>query len=93
MLTPLIGKFVGFLGLLCLFFQNFALCGQLINGTVKFYKNINIALFSLRMISFTFKEKIQKTKRIFFFCSYFNILDTNLIRNDEKMKRSKKKML
>ena len=58
----------------CMFFfsQNFTLCGQLIKGMVK--------LFSLKMISYNFKQKIQKTKRFFF--SYLNILETYLIRTD-----------
>ena len=69
------------------FFQNFALFGQVINGTVKFNKNIKNILFSLRRISFIFKVKIQKTKRIFFFCSYLNILDTYLIPKDKKKQK------
>ena len=49
--------------------------------------NRNISLFSLRRISFTFKDKIQKTKRSFFFCLYFNILDTNFIRKEKQILR------
>ena len=36
------------------------------------------------IISFIFKDKIQKTKIVFFYCSYFNILDTYLTRRDKK---------
>ena len=63
------------------FFESFALFGQVINGTVKFYKkNMNISLFFLKRIS------IQTMKKFSLLFLYFDILDAYLIRKDREKK-------
>ena len=62
-----------------IFSQNFALCGKVINGTVKFdkiYQYILRGSHLFSQIKFLFS---------FLFCSYFNILD-----NKKRIKRSNK---
>ena len=46
-------------------FQNFGLCGQVINTTVKFYKNINISLFWICIVEFAYTKSKYDLKFLF----------------------------
>ena len=63
------------------FFESFALFGQVINGTVKFYKK------KYEYFPVFFKRiSIQTMKKFSLLFLYFDILDAYLIRKDREKK-------